>query len=146
MRLRSTTVLAVLSASALSCASVYDYHYQSDYAPDIESIATRLASVLEPEGFARLTLANDDLIPQVGDTGYLSCANASDLVVFLREHSGRTTVHLYACQGEARVVALADSWVQGEPARTSDLLGQVFSDELTRGKVTLVHRHRIALE
>ena len=107
----------------------------------------RLAAALEPQGFVRLALATDDLIPQVGDTGYLGCPDASDLVVFLRRKRwGRTSVHLYACQGEARVVVLADSSVQDEPERTSALLSNEFADELASGTVTVVHRHRMALE
>lgn len=147
MRLRSTTLIATLSAAALSCASVYDYHYRapSNAAPGIQTIATRLAGVLEPQGFKRLALA-DDLIPQVGDTGYLGCPGASDLVIFLRERSGRTSVHLYTCRGEARIVAIADSWVRDEPARTSDILSWEFAEELASGTVTLEQRHRIALE
>jgi hypothetical protein len=148
MRLQATILVAVLSAAALACASVYDYHYRasSPEGPDIQAIATRLAGALEPQGFKELTVADDDLIPHVGDTGFLDCPDSSDLVLFLRERSGRTSVHLYACQGEARIVALADSWVPGEPASTSGVLSREFASELTRGEVTLVHRHRIALE
>jgi hypothetical protein len=148
MRLRPRTLIAISSLVLLSCESVYDYHYRtpSNSAPDIHVIAGRLSGVLEPQGFKALTFANDDLIPQVGGTGYLSCPNARDLVVFLRDRSGRTSVHLYACQGEARLVIVADSWVEDEPGRTRDLLNREFADEFASGAVILEHRHRVALE
>ena len=142
----------MLSATALSCASVYDYHYRasSHATPDIQAIARRVADVREPEGFKRFAFTKDDMIPQVGDTGYLGCPDAGDLIVFLRERYraryGRTSVHLYACQGEVRVVTLADSWVQQEPARTSELLSRVFADDLAKGVVIIDHRHRLAVE
>jgi len=149
MRYRAVASCLILSGTLLSCESVYVYDYELGASPnaesDMEFIATRLAHVLEPQGFAKLALGNETP-PQVGATGYRGCPNASNLVVFLRERSGRTSVHFYTCQGEARVVTLADSWVPDEPARTSDLLSREFAAELAAGTMVLQHRRRLALE
>jgi len=147
MRYWALAFFVILSGTLLSCESVYYYHLPAspDAESDLNFIATRLAHVLEPQGFAKLSLGNE-APPQVGATGYLGCSNAGNLVVFLRERSGRTSVHLYTCQGEVRVVTLADSWVPDEPARTSDVLSREFAAELASGTMVLQHRRRLALE
>jgi hypothetical protein len=149
MQLRGTSLATVLAACVLSCASVYDYRYSASApsASDVQSLALRLGAVLEAQGFARLSLEKDEPIPQSGDTGYHSCRDARDLVVFLREASGGTTsVHLFACHGVPRFVLLADSWTRDEPSTTRDLLSREFAAELDSGAVELTHRHRLALE
>lgn len=148
MKLVTNVFIVTLAAIGVSCASVYDYHYHAaaDGTPDIECIAKRLARVLEPRGFERLTISDDEPIPLGGDVGHLGCPGASRPVVFLRERPGRAAVHLYACHGEARIVAIADGWGHDEPARTSRMLSMELSNELASGAVTLEHRYRLALE
>jgi hypothetical protein len=148
MRLGPATLIAMASATALACASIYDYRYRGsgESAPDVEALAGRLAAVLEPHGFVRLALAKAEPIPQGGDTGQACCPGASEPVVFLRDQSGRTSVHLYACRGDARIVTLADGSARGEPERTRDLLSRELAAELSSGAVVLERRRRIALE
>jgi hypothetical protein len=147
-RIRLQWVLAFASFTALSCASVYDYHYHppASDSPDIPGLATRLARVLEPQGFSRLVLARDEEAPQSSDTGYWTCPQASDLVVFMKQAEARTSVHLYACQGEARIVVIADPGARDEPQGVRDLLSHAFASELASGAIVLKHRYRIALE
>jgi hypothetical protein len=56
MRLGPATLIAMASATALACASIYDYRYRGsgESAPDVEALAGRVAAVLEPHGFVTL--------------------------------------------------------------------------------------------
>jgi len=148
MHVRGIATGALLLAAATGCASVYDYRYATsrESAPDFASLTGRLTGVLEPRGFTRLDLQRDEPIPQGGDTGYASCSEPSDLLVFLREKPGRTSVHLFTCNGVPRFVVLADGWAPGEPSHTRDLLSREFAPELDRGTLILKHRYRFALE
>jgi hypothetical protein len=46
MRLRPATLIAMASATALACASIYDYHYRGsgESTPDVEALAAELSS------------------------------------------------------------------------------------------------------
>jgi hypothetical protein len=136
----------MIFASSLACASVYDYRFSgsSDSIPSATVLSDRLAAVLEPQGFKRL--GHDEPIPQSGGTGYHGCPDGRDLVVFLCERQGRTSVHLFACHGAPRFVVIADSWTRDEPDRTRDLLSREFAAEIESTAIVLRHRYRLALE
>jgi hypothetical protein len=156
MRSLRVASIAVAGVLLVACSPVYRFLYAGELSPPPTPVelASRLATLLEPQGFKRLSVAPEEA-PAIGATGFDQCPTAADLTVFQKLVSSprvgvahRAWVHSFTCNRIPRfvVVSSSDSAGHAESSRTRDLLESAFAEEIANGSIRLERTHRLALE
>jgi hypothetical protein len=118
-RVQRTALVALLT---LACSPVYDFSYPRESGlPPTQSLATRLAEVLLPRGYAEIKLTPGVPAPMSGDSGAYSCPSTS-------------------------VAIVSSSGAEHEARDVRALIQKEFSAEIGRGAVESSKRYRIVLE